>query len=326
MRKNTFTFRHEYNASYDPKIRKLLNKVGLDGLGLYWAVVEILYQQGGSFPRDSYTEIAHDFYTTPETVARVIEEFGLFEFDEDKVWNKTVNEQLSERENKADKAKKSAQSRWAKEGDESERNADAMQSQYERNAKKEIKGNNSITTSSSKDSEVRPLPSERTQDDSQETLLDFGTSGEDKELHQPESTSQNIASSPAVLTPHQCQNIADFWNRTVDEYKAVLPKVKTLGEDRIKKIRVRWKEFAEIGDPVEVTRVVFRNACSSKFFQEGSWGTFDWIFTNSKNWAKVYEGNYNDKSKGEVVPQEQPKPKKVYKNIQEKAAAEGWGL
>lgn len=278
----------------------------------------MLYEEDGKLPLDMIEEVSFQNRLKNSDIAHyVVFDSGLFEHDEKFFWSERqrrdelkINE-ISEARRAAGKAGGLAK----------RSNCQANANQMPSNKQNDI----NTTTSSSKDSEVRPLLSERTQDDSQETLLDFGASGEDKELHQPESTSQNIASSPAVLTPHQCQNIADSWNRTVDEYKAVLPKVKTLGEDRIKKIRVRWKEFAEIGDPVEVMRVVFRNACSSKFFQEGSWGTFDWIFTNSKNWAKVYEGNYNDKSKGEVVPQEQPKPKKTYNSIQEQAAAEGWG-
>lgn len=321
MKKNTFTFRHDYNASYDPKIRKLLNKVGLDGLGLYWAAVEILYQQGGSFPRDSYTEIAHDFYTSPETVARVIEEFGLFEFDEEKVWNKKVMEQLSEREIKANKAKKSANSRWEKEDGGCERNPNAIRTQSECNAINEIKGNksNNIASIPSKDSiEACPPQDGRTQ----ETLLEFESKDGDNDISIEGEQQQE---SP-VLSPKQCQQVVDFWNRTIDETKAALPRVKTLGEDRMKKIRVRWKEFSEIGDPVEVTRQIFQNACTSKFFQgdnHNGWsGSFDWIFTNSKNWAKVYEGNYNDNKR--ITEQEQQKQKKTYKTIQDLAADQGW--
>ena len=323
MKKNTFTFRHDYGARNDPKIRKVLNKIGPDGGFIFWVIVEMLYEQGGYIPRDSYDEIAHDNYTDTDTVKRVVEEFGLFEFDKERIWSNKVLEQLSEREIKADKAKKSANSRWEKEDSGCERNPNAMQTQCDGNAKKEIKGNNSNSIASipSKDSiEACPPQDGRTQ----EPLLEFEGKAEDKEILNQDGKAQESA----VLTPKQCQQVVDFWNRTIDETKAALPKVKTLGEDRMKKIRVRWKEFSEIGDPVEVTRQVFRNACGSKFFQgdnHNGWsGSFDWIFTNSKNWAKVYEGNYNDNKGVEAQPQEQQKPKKTYKSIQDLAADQGW--
>ena len=102
-----------------------------------------------------------------------------------------------------------------------------------------------------------------------------------------------------ILTNRHCQNIVDFWNKTVDETGSTLPKVSILTDDRKKKMRIRWKEFAKLGDPVEVCRTIFRNACTSKFCQgdnpRGWTADFDWLFVNGKNWPKVYEGKYDEK-------------------------------
>lgn len=151
---------------------------------------------------------------------------------------------------------------------------------------------------------------------------------EDKEIYQERRKEKESGERTANLAPKHCQQIIAFWNKTVDEYSAGLPKVKTLGEDRMKKMRVRWKEFATVGDPVEVTRQIFRNACRSKFFQgdnpRGWSGNFDWIFTNSKNWAKVYEGNYNDKENMTTREEKPEKKRKSYASVEELAKAEGW--
>ena len=42
-----------------------------------------------------------------------------------------------------------------------------------------------------------------------------------------------------VLTNRHCQNVIDFWNRTVTETNSTLPKVKTLSEERKKKMMSR---------------------------------------------------------------------------------------
>ena len=40
-------FRHDYNAHDDIKQKRLLKTIGLAGLGLYWYLVELIYQHGG---------------------------------------------------------------------------------------------------------------------------------------------------------------------------------------------------------------------------------------------------------------------------------------
>lgn len=116
------------------------------------------------------------------------------------------------------------------------------------------------------------------------------------------SSSEDSEVCPAetgLLSRKHCQNVVDYWNRTVKETAAQLPLVKTLSEERMKKIRIRWKEFSSVGDPVDVCRELFAKACQSKFMQgdnrQGWTASFDWLFTNPKNWAKVYEGNYDDR-------------------------------
>ena len=108
-----------------------------------------------------------------------------------------------------------------------------------------------------------------------------------------------------ILTNRHCQNIVDFWNKTIDETQAILPKVATVTEARKKKMRIRWKEFSKVGDPVEVCRAVFLKMCASKFCQgdnkKGWSASFDWIFGNGTNWTKVYEGNYDDKPEGQYA-------------------------
>lgn len=42
--KESFYFPHDTNAIQDPKLLMLLSKCGLDGIGLYWILIEILHQ------------------------------------------------------------------------------------------------------------------------------------------------------------------------------------------------------------------------------------------------------------------------------------------
>lgn len=47
--KDTFYFQHDYNARTDPKLQDVLIEHGAAGLGVFWCVVEQLYEQGGAF-------------------------------------------------------------------------------------------------------------------------------------------------------------------------------------------------------------------------------------------------------------------------------------
>lgn len=101
-----------------------------------------------------------------------------------------------------------------------------------------------------------------------------------------------------ILKDKHYQQIVDFWNRTIRETQSTLPEVKAVSDERKKKMKIRWKEFSEIGDPVEVVRIIFHKVATSKFCQgdnaKGWSASFDWLFGNPKNWVKVYEGNYDD--------------------------------
>ena len=101
-----------------------------------------------------------------------------------------------------------------------------------------------------------------------------------------------------ILKDKHYQQIVDFWNRTIRETQSTLPEVKAVSDERKKKMKIRWKEFSEVGDPVEVVRTIFHKVATSKFCQgdnsKGWSASFDWLFGNPKNWVKVYEGNYDD--------------------------------
>ena len=52
MNKETFYFSHDYNSRNDVKIKKLLSKHGLLGYGIFWAIIEELYNNTNVLPLD----------------------------------------------------------------------------------------------------------------------------------------------------------------------------------------------------------------------------------------------------------------------------------
>lgn len=138
MSKDTFYFSHDYNARNDIKIKKLISKHGLLGYGIFWALIEELYNNSNLLPTD-YETIAFDLRTEQKTVKSVVTEFELFVFKDSFFGSLSVQKRLDERNSKSIKARESANRRWEK----YDCNANALQSASDANAIKESKGNKS---------------------------------------------------------------------------------------------------------------------------------------------------------------------------------------
>jgi len=133
--KETYYFSHDYNARSDIKIKKLIAKHGYNGYGLYWALIEDLYQNANALPLD-YDSIAHDLRSSADIIESIIIDCELFVFNEGNFGSLSVQRRLDERDKKSVKARESALYRWAK----IEKNANALHSQSDSNAIKERKG------------------------------------------------------------------------------------------------------------------------------------------------------------------------------------------
>lgn len=135
MAKDTYYFSHDYNARNDSKIKKLLAKHGYLGYGLFWAIVEDLYNNANALPLE-YESIAFDLRTNENIVESIINDFDLFCIDKSEFGSTSIERRLNERDEKSKKARESAFKRWNKE----KNNANALPTQSECNAIKEKKG------------------------------------------------------------------------------------------------------------------------------------------------------------------------------------------
>ena len=135
MAKDTFYFSHDYNTRNDEKIKMLIRKHGMEGYGIFWSIIEDLYNNANALQAD-YDGIAYDLRVQSETVKSIINDFGLFVFDGDSFGSLSVQNRIDERDSKSMKARQNAYKRWVK----SETNATAMPLQCDSNAIKERKG------------------------------------------------------------------------------------------------------------------------------------------------------------------------------------------
>jgi hypothetical protein len=111
--KETYYFTHDYNARNDHKIKKLIANHGFQGYGLFWAIIEDLYNNDNRLHFDCET-IAFDLRTTKEVVCSIINDFGLFIVDGEFFGSISVEKRINARNSKSTKARESANYRWSK--------------------------------------------------------------------------------------------------------------------------------------------------------------------------------------------------------------------
>jgi len=130
MTKETFYFSHDYNSRSDEKIKKLIYQHGYEGYGIYWAIIEELYQNANAMQMEC-ERIAFELRTDSNRICSIIQDFDLFVVEDGYFNSPSVQKRLDLRNNKSIKARESAKKRW--------NNANAMRTHSEGNAIKESK-------------------------------------------------------------------------------------------------------------------------------------------------------------------------------------------
>lgn len=114
----------------------------------------------------------------------------------------------------------------------------------------------------------------------------------------PTGTDKNKQNEQKNVLRVPCGTLVKLWNAFAAECD--LPKVKKLNEKRKRKVRLRWREWSQDGDALEVFKQLCDEVRQSRFLKGETerWRglTFWWLVENSNNWLKVLEGNYRDGS------------------------------
>ena len=105
-------FSHDYTASDDVKILFLRQSLGMEGVGIFWYVVERLAQAGGILPLKIIPVMSMQMQVTETKVQGVIQNFDLFEIVEDNFHSRRLNESLNIRKTLQDAGSRGAAKRW----------------------------------------------------------------------------------------------------------------------------------------------------------------------------------------------------------------------
>jgi len=103
-KKDTFYFPHDYGARNDPKLSKVLMKHGHAGKGIFWDLIEMMYEQGGSLKLSECEDYAFALRADVNILSSLINDFGLFQIENDIFFSESINRRLKFREEKSEKA------------------------------------------------------------------------------------------------------------------------------------------------------------------------------------------------------------------------------
>lgn len=110
MPKEAYYFPHDANAQDDPKCMLLIDQMGMEGYGIFWALIERLRNETGYvLPLCVCNALAKRWGTSREKIETVVKNYGLFIVENDYFFSKRLKESMIL---KSEKARESASYRW----------------------------------------------------------------------------------------------------------------------------------------------------------------------------------------------------------------------
>lgn len=275
--KETFYFAHDYNARNDPKLQDVLIDLGVEGIGVFWCIIEQLYEQGGTLPIRYCKIIAFALHVDCNVVERLVHDYGLFKNDGENMWSESVLNRLNRRSEVSEKRKLAALARW-RQG-------------IENQSKTQSPANYRQITDNARGMQMQ-------------STSNANAGHKEKKRKENNNISTNVDTSTCVDAPEQKRDFSVDYSRLLALWKEQcpsFPQPRSLADDDKRKIRQRFGEMMTAKDPetaYQRIKTIFQTVNASDFCKKGKWCTFRWIFTNATNWRKVEDGNYLDSPGG----------------------------
>lgn len=103
---------HKISNRSEYIFRKLIERKGAAAYGVYWYILEELYESGGRMLFEEIESISNALCVRKDFVASVIKSFSLFQYDSDSFWSDEVIEQIEKRQKLKERRKEAANKRW----------------------------------------------------------------------------------------------------------------------------------------------------------------------------------------------------------------------
>jgi uncharacterized protein YdaU (DUF1376 family) len=126
---------HQSNSFTDIKIIKMRAKLGIESYGIFWALLELLFNEENKLCVDDYSVLAFSLQCDADKLKSVIEDFDLFIIEDGCFYSKRLNEHIDNINSKSLKAKESVNKRWEKIRTNNDSNTSIVYKSIEDNSK-----------------------------------------------------------------------------------------------------------------------------------------------------------------------------------------------
>lgn len=144
-------FSHDFNSRNDIKLKKVNMELGMNGIGLYWCIVECLYENNGYLDLDQINLLAYELRVDKKLIEDLINNYDLFKKNKKSFYSKSVLQRLEKINEISRKNKENANKRWGNTNNmqsQSDSNATALQSEYKEKENKIKQNKNKIKENS----------------------------------------------------------------------------------------------------------------------------------------------------------------------------------
>ena len=107
-------FHHDYGARNDPKLLRVNRVVGDGGIGIYWCLVELLYEQGGIVSMEEVDALTYFMRFDELKVKEVIKICFDFNNDNGTITSERITKEIQKTNERSAKMSKASNARWSK--------------------------------------------------------------------------------------------------------------------------------------------------------------------------------------------------------------------
>jgi hypothetical protein bfra3_11661 len=106
-------FKHDYGARNDPKLLSVQARFGLAGIGFYWCLVELLYENCGEVTTQDVSNLAFVMRFDDDDAQKLIKCFDLFEVDGDRLFSQSMKHRIEQTTKTSESRRNASNARWA---------------------------------------------------------------------------------------------------------------------------------------------------------------------------------------------------------------------